>query len=255
MSLITHNVNEITIGKRAIDGYINATAMCQACGKQLAHYLENQTTKAFLEALCENIGIPILDLAQVKRGRNGGTWVHPQIAINLGQWCSPQFAVLVSKWVYEWMSRGKAPAVTPLLPSPKERLENIRLGLDLFQQLGGCDERTEILLKDCIRNILVEDKLQPVLPGRVEYPVSDRAVVLGYRPTPAQLRKIGKEAARIYQQRHAEKPIQREQFVGGTTRMVNVYSEADVDVLDEAISLVMGNNTTTMSAKVHELTR
>lgn len=243
MSLITHNVNEVNIGQRAIDGYINATAMCQACGKQLAHYLENQTTKAFLEALCENIGIPILNLAQVKRGRNGGTWVHPQIAINLGQWCSPQFAVLVSQWIYEWMGKGKTTTVAqvaPSHPSQRERLENIRLGLDLFQQLGGCDPRTEMLLKDHIRNILVEDKLQPALPGRVEWPVSDRAVVLGYRPNPTQLRKIGKEAARIYQLHHGEKPVQREQFVAGTTRMVNVYSEADVDVLDEAISLVMG---------------
>jgi hypothetical protein len=128
---------------------------------------------------------------------------------------------------------------TPSLPSVKERLENIRLGLDLFQELGGCDPRTEMLLKDHIRNILVAEKLQPALPGRVEWPVSDRAVVLGHRPTPSQLRKIGKEAARIYQQRHGEKPVQREQFVGGTTRMVNVYSEADVDILDEAIAKVM----------------
>lgn len=35
-----------------------------------------------------------------------GTWVHPQVAINLGQWASPKFAVLVSKWVFEWMSGG-----------------------------------------------------------------------------------------------------------------------------------------------------
>jgi hypothetical protein len=33
-----------------------------------------------------------------------GTWVHPQVAINLGQWASPKFAVLVSKWIFEWMS-------------------------------------------------------------------------------------------------------------------------------------------------------
>lgn len=33
--------------------------------------------------------------------------------------------------------------------------------------------------------------------------------------------------------------MQREQFVGGATRMVNVYGEADVDILDEAIALVM----------------
>lgn len=33
-----------------------------------------------------------------------GTWVHPQVAINLGQWASPKFAVLVSKWVFEWLN-------------------------------------------------------------------------------------------------------------------------------------------------------
>lgn len=168
MNLITHNVNDITIGLRAADGYINATAMCTASGKLLAHYLENQTTKAFLEALCENIGIPIFELVQVKRGRNGGTWVHPQVAINLGQWCSPLFAVLVSKWVYEWMREGKTPETLAPVPCQRERLETIRLGIDLFQSLGGCDPRTELLLKDHIRNILLEEKLQPALPGRVE---------------------------------------------------------------------------------------
>ena len=239
MNLITYNVNDITIGLRAADGYINATAMCAASGKLLAHYLENQTTKAFLEELFENIGIPIFELVQVKRGRNGGTWVHPQVAINLGQWCSPQFAVLVSKWVYEWMQEGKAPTTLAPVPSQRERLENIHLGLRLFQQLGGCDPRTELMLKDQIRNILLEEKLQPALPGRVEWPVSDRAVVLGHRPSPAQLRKIGSCAVRLYQERHGQKPVQREQFVGGATRMVNVYGEADVDVLDSAIALVM----------------
>lgn len=63
--------------------------------------------------------------------------------------------------------------------------------------------------------------------------------MLGHRPSPAQLRKIGFEAARLYQKRHGEKPVQREQFVGGTTRMVNVYSEGDSDILDSAIALVM----------------
>jgi len=38
-----------------------------------------------------------------------GTWVHPQVAINLGQWVSPAFAVQVSQWVYDWMT-GNAPA-------------------------------------------------------------------------------------------------------------------------------------------------
>lgn len=38
-----------------------------------------------------------------------GTWVHPQVAINLAQWLSAKFAVQVSQWVFDWMS-GKSPA-------------------------------------------------------------------------------------------------------------------------------------------------
>jgi hypothetical protein len=32
-----------------------------------------------------------------------GTWIHPQIAINLATWLSPEFAVQVSEWVVSWM--------------------------------------------------------------------------------------------------------------------------------------------------------
>ena len=54
--------------------------------------------------------------------------------------------------------------------------------------------------------------------ARLEYPVSDRAVSLGYRPSNRQLQQIGKQASRLYQERHGTKPVQREQFVGGATR-------------------------------------
>ena len=134
---------------------------------------------------------------------------------------------------------------TPALPSVKERLETIKLGMDLFSELGGCDQRTQLLLKDQVRNILLADKLQPsptaitTTQPRLEYPVSDRAVSLGYRPSNRQLQQIGKQASRLYQERHGTKPIQREQFVGGATRMVNVYSFSDLDLLDRAIFLVM----------------
>ena len=36
-----------------------------------------------------------------------GTWVHPQVAINIAQWISPTFDVKVSGWVYEVMMTGK----------------------------------------------------------------------------------------------------------------------------------------------------
>jgi KilA-N domain len=109
LPLIGHVVEAISIDQRANDGYINATAMCRAAGKEFKHYNENKATKEFLRELSSEVGIPTTGLVQSITGGNPrlqGTWVHPQVAINLAQWASPKFAVLVSKWVFEWMSGG-----------------------------------------------------------------------------------------------------------------------------------------------------
>lgn len=107
LALIDRNVDEVHIHQRLIDGYINATSLCEASGKKLGHYLENSSTKAFLNELSSEIGIPITELVKIIKGgipQFQGTWIHPQVAINLAQWASPKYAVLVSKWVFEWMS-------------------------------------------------------------------------------------------------------------------------------------------------------
>ena len=47
------------------DGYVNATALCKAGGKLFGHYQGNNQTKAYIQALEDNIGIPILgDLSE-----------------------------------------------------------------------------------------------------------------------------------------------------------------------------------------------
>lgn len=116
LSLISHQVQNSIVEQRAGDGYINATAMCKAAGKMMADYTRLKTTKEFLAALEADMGIPISQLIQVlKNGHTGeqGTWVHPQVAINLAIWLSPQFAVQVSKWVVDWMSGKTQPARLP----------------------------------------------------------------------------------------------------------------------------------------------
>ena len=116
--------------------------------------------------------------------------------------------------------------------------------MDLLQELGGLDDRTRLALKDLTRNILLEDKLQqPALPSgeRLEWPVSDRVLHLGYKRADSEtLKEIGQIASKLYRNRHGQKPPKREQFVGGTTRPVNCYGSADLDILDEAIHRVMG---------------
>lgn len=116
LTLIPHKVAESVIDQRAADGYINATAMCQAAGKLMADYNRLTSTKDFLGELAADMGIPISQLIQVLRpGGDGlqGTWVHPQVAIHLAQWVSPKFAVQVSKWVFDWMSGKGQPAKLP----------------------------------------------------------------------------------------------------------------------------------------------
>lgn len=105
--MISHHSGDNVIGQRAYDGYVNATAICKSAGKQLNHYLDSKTTSSFLAELSRSTGIPVDLLVQkIMTGPNDfrGTWVHPQVAINLGQWASPQFAVLVSQWIFDWMS-------------------------------------------------------------------------------------------------------------------------------------------------------
>ena len=106
MPLIARKVENRVIEQRATDGYINATAMCKAAEKRFHDYSRVETTKQFLEALGLETGIPASKLVQQFIGRPAhlqGTWVHPQVAINLAQWLSPMFAVQVTKWVFEWL--------------------------------------------------------------------------------------------------------------------------------------------------------
>ena len=120
LSLIERQINDCPIPQRASDGFINATAMCQAAGKLWGHYRALQSTEEFLSFLSADIGIPISGLVVTLKGGSGpqGTWVHPDVAVSLAQWCSPKFAVAVSRWVREWLS-GKF--TTAKLPYHLER--------------------------------------------------------------------------------------------------------------------------------------
>ena len=161
-------------------------------------------------------------------------------------------AIPFQRWVYEEVLPSirrtgsySVPQPRPVqyLPTPRERLEDIRFGMDLLYELGGIDERTQLGLKDIIRDILLADKLKKptALPGseRAEWPVSDRARHLGYKPKRNDLIKIGRTAAKLYRLRHNEDPPVREQYVDGTTREVKCYGSADLDILDQAIATVM----------------
>lgn len=125
LNLIHREANGSIIDQRTADGYINATAMCKAAGKEWSGYYRIAGTREFLDELASDLQICRTDLVQsISGGVIQGTWVHPQVAIHLAQWLSPTFAVKVSKWVYDWIS-GKPVQVRPAeLPAHLKRYIN-----------------------------------------------------------------------------------------------------------------------------------
>jgi hypothetical protein len=111
-SYITHEEDDQLIYQRTGDGYVNATAMCKAFGKEFKHYNELDTTKRFVQALSARSEIPTWDIIITKRGGEShlkGTWIHPKLAIHLAQYLSPEFAVTVSIWIDDWINGKNLP--------------------------------------------------------------------------------------------------------------------------------------------------
>ena len=114
--LLLEDGTEFTIPLRE-DGYIYATGLCKAAGKKIYHWnrlKETQSLKTKLDKkLNENadihIGASVKSLEIYKGGNDKysqGTWIHPDLGLNLAQWCSTNFAAQVSKWLRELIFTG-----------------------------------------------------------------------------------------------------------------------------------------------------
>ncbi|PHR60126.1 MAG: hypothetical protein COA43_07445 [Robiginitomaculum sp.] len=108
--ICTFEQDGVSIPHRRSDGYINASALCKLAGREWSTYRKRDATERFLIALEGSLQIRRDLLVQtISTGSNDqrGTWVHPQIAINLGTWISAEFAVLISELIVNWMMGTK----------------------------------------------------------------------------------------------------------------------------------------------------
>lgn len=74
-----------------IDGWINATEAAKPFGKEPHEWLRLPETKSYLAAMAKSGIFP--ELTRTSRGRFGGTWLHPKLAVAFARWLSPEFAV------------------------------------------------------------------------------------------------------------------------------------------------------------------
>jgi hypothetical protein len=147
-------IDEFVIRARTTDGYVDATNLCKAGGKRFHNWYQLQSTKEFIEALEQDLGIipvtqnfdgtgmPVTSLVDIKRGKSSqfaqGSWIHPDLAGQLAQWISPIFAIRVSRWIRDIVITGKAE-----LKNEKTNDELIRLQLDNQKKDGQIQQQNE----------------------------------------------------------------------------------------------------------------
>lgn len=76
------------------EGWINATDIAKKFGKRPSHWLELPATKEYLGALARHLNAGKSgSLVVSSKGRNGGTWLHPKLAVHFARWLDVDFAV------------------------------------------------------------------------------------------------------------------------------------------------------------------
>jgi hypothetical protein len=108
-TFIERSFNRSVIHQRVADGYINLNQMADATQKRIDNWTRLQETTSLLREFRNDPIYQGADPIITVEGRGGGTWAHPDIALQFAQWCSPGFALQVSRWVREWMTTGRNP--------------------------------------------------------------------------------------------------------------------------------------------------
>jgi hypothetical protein len=107
MSNLIYNGQQIN--KRDSDGYVNGTDMCKFNGVLISDWLRLSKTESYIASLASDMGIPISDLMDIRKGGDSGqqgTWLHPLLALNLGRWISDPFAIWCDRHIKVLMETG-----------------------------------------------------------------------------------------------------------------------------------------------------
>lgn len=107
-------IDDVSVRQDSLSKFFNANDLItiynqkNGSAKRIQDYLDNEATKRFMEALLQseiqnNAKQRELDdvIMTTRRGKYGGTWMHPYLFIDFAMWLSPEFKVTILKWVYD----------------------------------------------------------------------------------------------------------------------------------------------------------
>lgn len=69
--------------------------------KQLAAYFNLGSTTELIDAVCFEDNLTSDDVKVSRRGKNGGTWLHPVLFVDIAMWYSPTLKVRILRWVID----------------------------------------------------------------------------------------------------------------------------------------------------------
>jgi hypothetical protein len=69
--------------------------------KQMGSFFDLDSTRELINAICLEDNISADEVKLSKRGKNGGTWVHPILFVDMAMWYSPALKVRIIGWVID----------------------------------------------------------------------------------------------------------------------------------------------------------
>ena len=116
--------------------YVNLNDIAKPFGKRVDNWMRLKSTTSLLSEFSEDPSYGGAPAFRSKEGRGGGTWVHPDIAIQFAQWCSPGFALWVSRQIRYLMTYGEV-NVHYTEWSASDRLQGQQYNRDDIDELYG----------------------------------------------------------------------------------------------------------------------
>jgi hypothetical protein len=151
------------------DGWINATKVASRYGKLPSEWARLPETERYIGALIDYLNAGkshVIDRSSVYlavRGKGGGTWLHPKLAVAFARWLDVDFAVWCDMQIDE-MLFGKGRAMQNLLEATKALDNQIKKG------------------SDAGRGLAMHKYAKPPLEAQVEYWRNEVQLSLGFEP-------------------------------------------------------------------------
>ena len=69
--------------------------------RQIGQYFELDSTQDLIKEVCLAELLKLDDVKKSARGKNGGTWIHPIVFVDMAMWYSPKLKVRIINWVLD----------------------------------------------------------------------------------------------------------------------------------------------------------